>query len=57
MKELDSQNADSDIDPKIETLVHGYLEAHLIHDLDTRIIQITSSKGFFPLCIFQDKFS
>ena len=38
MKELDSPNANSDIEPETETLVHGYSKAQLIHDLDTRII-------------------
>ena len=57
MKELDSPYADNDLERQTKTLVHGYSEAHLIHDLDTIIIQITPSEGFHPLGIFQDKLS
>jgi len=57
MKELDSPNANNDLEQENETLVDGYSEAHLIHDHDTRIIQISPSEGFRPLGIFQDKLS
>jgi len=38
MEELDSPNVDNDLEQETETLVRRYSEAHLIHDLDTRII-------------------
>lgn len=53
MKELDSPNADDDLENENETLVHDYSEASIIHDLDTRIIKFSPFVEFHPLEFFK----
>lgn len=53
--QLDSPYSNDNLESIIETLVHDYSDAHVIHDLDTRIILIAPSEGFHPLGIFKDK--
>lgn len=57
IQSIESIDDDNDFELVYETLVHGYSESCLINDLQTKLLQITPSKGFHLLGIFQDKFS
>jgi hypothetical protein len=55
ISELDTSD-ESENEIPVETLIHGFTDSQRIHDLQDKIVEITSVKVKNPLGIFKDKF-
>jgi len=55
-KDSEHDNQDND-EPMKKTLVHGFIDAHTVHDLVNKQINIALATIYMPLGIFKDKYS
>ena len=54
VEDSEHDNQEND-EPMTKTLVHGFIDAHIIHDLVNKQINIAHTVGYMPLGIFKDK--